>query len=303
VSASRLHPERREHLPEKPLRIRAVGDSDVFYPGVARQVPCPEQKVPDDRRVAEVAQCRARIARVVPAVRLGASDDVIEPAVAQPDIAVLKETVHRVEQEIAGDDLRGDAERDERHGVEAEMQGFFEWMKARDVEHVQDIGRVMDFVQAPQRGITVARAMKPVAHEIDGEDHEHCLCGERPAVGPQGTARMLVHPSSERDRTQGRQSLRQRDLHQRHESAIRLDVAPPRAPLQMLRKAPLEEYDRDADRDDGEVSRKRDGHAAREHDPECRDGPAEKERIPEIRQEPLSHHDLRPGSGGIRPFA
>ena len=69
------------------------------------------------------------IACVVPAVGFRAADQIVEPSVAQPHIAVLKEAVDRVEQEVPGDYLRRHSEQQEWHSVERKMQCLFERMK------------------------------------------------------------------------------------------------------------------------------------------------------------------------------
>ena len=98
-------PEGRKHLCPEALRVRAVHDSDFVDGSALRQVPGAEQQVPDDGRIAEVAARGLRILRVVPAVRFGAAHDVVEPAVAQVQVAVLEEAVDGIKEEVAGDHI------------------------------------------------------------------------------------------------------------------------------------------------------------------------------------------------------
>ena len=62
---------------QKSLRIVAVWNADL-QAAVLRQVPGAEQQVPDDRGVAEIAVRVVRVARVVPAMGLGAAHDVVQ---------------------------------------------------------------------------------------------------------------------------------------------------------------------------------------------------------------------------------
>jgi len=59
---------------------------------------------------------------VVPAMQLGATDEIIEPAEFGIDVAVLKETIDGVDDEIKGQHLFGDTEKDERQHVADELQ-------------------------------------------------------------------------------------------------------------------------------------------------------------------------------------
>jgi hypothetical protein len=75
----------------------------------------------------------------MPAMRFRAADQIVEPAIAQAQVAMLKKTVSRVQQEIPGEHFGPDAEQQKWHGVQAEMQRLFDWVEAPDVERVQHI--------------------------------------------------------------------------------------------------------------------------------------------------------------------
>ena len=211
---------------------------------------------------------------------------------------MLEEAVHRVEEEVAADHLGSDAEQQERNAVAGEVQDLLEWMEPADVERVQDIGRVVDLVQAPQRRVGVAGAMHPVAHEVDREQHRHHLGPERPAVRPPGAWSVPVHPRRDREHRQDEENALQQDLHERHERGVRRDVRAPRAPFEPFRKPQLESHDGEPGHQGRQVGRHHERHARGEHGGEGHDGPREEQRIPEVGQR--AAHDSSPLVGAGR---
>ena len=233
----------------------------------------------------------------MPAMRLGAADHVVQPAVAQAQVAVLEEAVHGVQQEIAADHLGSDAEQQERHAVAGKLQDLLERVKPADVERVQDVGRVVDLVQTPERRVRVAGAMHPVAHEVDREQHHHHLDPERPVVRPPGVRSVLVHPLRDRKHHQDGESARQQDLHERHERGVGRDVGALGTPFEPLREPQLENHDDERGGQDGQIGCQQERHAGGEHGGEGRDRTREEQRIPEVRQR--AAHGSSPVVGAV----
>src|SRR5688572_10454133 len=122
LCTGRLTFERRAHQPKKRLRIVAFLQAEILDLAILRQEPRPEHQVPHDDRVAVVGVRFPRHARVMPAVRFGAADDVIERAVANVDVAVLEEAVGRVGDVVEREDLLVHTQQQERQAVERHLQ-------------------------------------------------------------------------------------------------------------------------------------------------------------------------------------
>src|SRR5216683_865113 len=150
------------HLRQEPGRITAIEHTNIFNVFARRQVPRPEHQIPQNRRIAKVAIGCFGIARVVPTMRLRAPNDIVQRAVAESEVAVLKEAVDGVEQKIARDHLRRHAKEEKRHGVEAKMKRLLKWMEAPDVERVEDFWGMVHLMQARQLRVMMTGAMQPV---------------------------------------------------------------------------------------------------------------------------------------------
>ena len=239
----------------------------------------------------------------MPAVGLGAADDVIEPAVAQPQVAVLEEAIDRVGQEVARDYRRRHAEQHERHGVERELQHLLERMEAADIEHVEQVGRVMHFVQPPQRHESVAGAVQPVAHEVDRQHHQHHLRRDRPRLRPDRAGRMGVSPVGHGQRQREDEQPRHRHLHHQHERGVGAHVAPGGLPVPSRRIETLQHDDADRHQRDRDVGRRQQRQPVGEQRRVQRDGRAEEQRIPQRRQQRLTHSRPRCPRDARRPPA
>ena len=69
----------------------------------------------------------------MPAVRLGAADDVVQRTVANVDVAVLEEAVRRVGDVVESEDLFVHAQQQERQTVEGHLQRLLDRVEARAV--------------------------------------------------------------------------------------------------------------------------------------------------------------------------
>src|SRR4030095_3071492 len=148
-SSATLPVERRAHQPEESLRVGWVLESQGPDGPVGWQEPGAEDQVPHDDGVPVVRVGLARFARMMPPVRFGAADDVVEEAVAQTDVAVLKKTVGRVREVVEGERSGVDSQEQEWETVEAHLQRLLDRVEARGVEPVQLIDGVMHGVEAP----------------------------------------------------------------------------------------------------------------------------------------------------------
>ena len=83
-------------------------------------------------------------------MRFGAADDVVEDAVAELDVAVLKESVRRVRDVVEREHRRVHRHQQEGQAVERHLHGFLEQMKARSVQPVQLLDRMMHRMEPPQ---------------------------------------------------------------------------------------------------------------------------------------------------------
>ena len=86
----------------------------------------------------------------MPTVKFGTADNVVEPAKAKVDIAVLEEPVDRVEHKVKSQDLVAHADQDEWQRIKHKLQRLFDGMKASDVEPIEFLRRVMYRVEPPK---------------------------------------------------------------------------------------------------------------------------------------------------------
>ena len=121
---------------------------------------------------------------MVPAVQLSPADDVVQDAVPSRHVGVLVEPVHRIEDQIQGEDLCAHADDDEGERIEQVLQRFLHRMKAADVEPVEFPRGVVNGVKPPQCLCVVGRDMEPVPQKFNHKQHERDLCGKRQRVRP-----------------------------------------------------------------------------------------------------------------------
>ncbi len=239
--------ERGEQLRPEAAREALVENADGRDRLAARKVPGAEHEIPQHGGAAEVAVRNARVLRVVPAVRLRAADHVVEPSIAQLHVAVLEESVHRINQEVAGKGFRRHAQQQERQRVAAEMQGLLERMEAPRVEGVEQIRCVMHLMQTPQPVEAVTGAMQPVTQEIDSQHDRQRLRDHWPGVRPPSAPRARVRPIGEHQHCSAQQDSRQQHLHDQQEGGIGLDVRPRWLPARARRAAYLQPQYRKCD--------------------------------------------------------
>src|SRR6185503_19507119 len=238
----RLPPERRAHQPEKRLRIVAFLQPELLDLAILRQEPRPEHQVPYDDRVPVVGVRFPRHARVMPAVGLGAADDVVQRTVANVDVAVLEEAVRRVGDVVESEDLFVHPKQQEGQTVEGHLQRLLDRVEASGIEPVELLDRMMDGMQAPECVVLVREPVQPVAQQVDGQHHENRLDPDWPSVRPEAR-HWQVERADRLDQQVDEQKTdqrRQRELYRRHEHQVRPDLRRGRSPGRPVRERELE---------------------------------------------------------------
>ena len=99
---------------------------------------------------------------------------------------------------------------------------FLEEMKARSVQPVQLLDRMMDSMQPPESRALMRSAMKPVTEKINDQHHEDRLNPNRPGMRPQGGNRQVERTGGGDERICEHEShqRRKRELHDGHELEV-----------------------------------------------------------------------------------
>jgi hypothetical protein len=116
-----------------------IGNADLQCGTIGIEAPGTEEKIPNDCSVAKITGGDFGITRVMAAMRFRAADDVIQPPIPQSHIAVLKEPVDRIHQEVTRNHLGAHAKQEKRHRIQSEMQCLLERVKTADVQHIQNV--------------------------------------------------------------------------------------------------------------------------------------------------------------------
>ena len=103
---------------------------------------------------------------MVPAVKLGAADEIVQGTQSYIDIAVLEESINRIEHKIKADYIFANAQNDKGKGIEEKLQCFFDRMKPADVNPVEFLRGMMDGVKSPEKFRFVMQSVKPVSEEV-----------------------------------------------------------------------------------------------------------------------------------------
>lgn len=86
---------------------------------------------------------------MVPAVKLWAADDIVQGTQSYIDIAVLEESINRIEHKIKGDHIFVNAQNDKGEGIQKKLQCFFDGVESADVDPVELLRGMMDGVEMP----------------------------------------------------------------------------------------------------------------------------------------------------------
>src|SRR6185437_11432759 len=122
AAGRRWSPERRQELADKAHRVVLLDEAEAADLDVTRPVVGAEEQIPDDQRVRVVVVRLLGKLRVVPAMHLGAADQVVEPTEPQLGVRMLEEPARRIDDEVIGEHAGCDAENDEGQAVAEELQ-------------------------------------------------------------------------------------------------------------------------------------------------------------------------------------
>lgn len=142
--------KRGRHLLHENGRIPAVHEPQRLDLTIRWQIASPEQPILDDEMIPVFIVGFLRPHRVVPAMQLGTTHQIIEPAQLDVDIEMLKEPVYCVEHEVEAEDSRRNIHDDERQRVEQKLQALVDRMKPADIQRIQPVRRMMHRVEASQ---------------------------------------------------------------------------------------------------------------------------------------------------------
>src|SRR5215218_4690091 len=176
--------EGREQLADEAARKIERVQAELSDLAVARPKIGPEQQVPDNEAVRVVGIRFHDLPRVVPAMDLGAANEIVEPAKSHVAVGMLEQSAHRVEHKVVCQHFRPDADEHKGERVEQKLQCLLGRVEAEYVGRVELLGLMMNGMQSPERRPGVSGAVQPVSEEIPGDDLEQKLGPDRPGVGP-----------------------------------------------------------------------------------------------------------------------
>lgn len=140
-----------------------------------------EQVVPQRQLGRVVLAGRRVVDRVVPAMELGAVEDVRQPAEPEVDVGVDPHAGHDADRALVQHDVGRCAEQDHRGDLDGLVDDDLERVRPRAGDPVDLARRVVGLVQPPQQRDAVLGAVEPVDVEIVADDEQRELGGQRPA--------------------------------------------------------------------------------------------------------------------------
>ena len=170
--------EREGLLPEE-IRRDVVTDDAVLVGPLAVGVHRRAEEMIEEREVGRVvAVDRFGVLGVVPVVEVGSDEHVGERAQAHRHVGVVEDRLEAHDHHVRVDHvLREAQEEDGREDGDARDDELHDRL-TRSREPVHVLGAVMHRVEAPEERHLVVGAVRPVLHEVGGEDHEEELGDE-----------------------------------------------------------------------------------------------------------------------------
>jgi hypothetical protein len=110
-----------------------------------------EDPIPQQYGRAVVAVGQLRIARMMPAVQLGHTEDRIQGAEPEIHIGVTEHAMHVVKHTRCEQQRCRRAEHDQRQQGQRRREKGVDRMETRKIQRIQPLGRVMDRVHPPQK--------------------------------------------------------------------------------------------------------------------------------------------------------
>jgi hypothetical protein len=107
-----------------------------------------------------------RVAAVVPVVKVGCDDQLLQKAPAQADVGVVKHGLEAHDQDVGVHHAAREAEHVDGPEDRGARDDELEDVHARACQPVHDLGAVVHRVEAPQVRHLVIRAMRPILDQV-----------------------------------------------------------------------------------------------------------------------------------------